>query len=286
MGTALARHVSQTREVTGFSRKDLDLLNLDSIGSVLRGQDDFSTVIFTAGQTNVDLCEDKPEDAYTVNAQAPELIAKVCAERGARFIHISTDYVFDGRGSTPLKETDPVAPLGVYGQSKLAGEEAVLAVSSHFLVIRVSWLYGPDRRSFPDMVIKRALEHDHCAAIADKSASPTYSEDLAVWMDPMLDDTRYHGILHLCNGGYDTWQGYGQKALEYAAQAGLPLKTQTVNGLSRLDFPSFKAERPEFTPLDTAKYTELSGVTPRPWEEALEEYVKVHVKAQFEAGEF
>jgi dTDP-4-dehydrorhamnose reductase len=164
--------------------------------------------------------------------------------------------------------------LSVYGRSKLAGENAVLSVSKDFLVIRVSWLFGPDRPSFPDMILKRAMVSDRVEAISDKISCPTYSEDFAEWVEPMLDDKRYCGLLHLCNGGSTTWQNYGQTTLDIAAKLGIPLKATKVEGISRVNFPAFKAERPEFTSFDTGKYQRLSGNTPRPWQDALEQYLK------------
>src|SRR5690606_12105627 len=111
--------------------------------------------------------------------------------------------------------------------------------------------------------------------IADKVSCPTYSEDLAEWIDPMLSDPRYHGLLHLSNTGGTTWQKYGETTLKLAAELGLPVKTCDVGALYRSDFPLFKAERPEFTSFDTSKYRGLSNHTPRPWQEALRDYLKI-----------
>jgi dTDP-4-dehydrorhamnose reductase len=243
------------------------------VRAAVRAQD-FRTLIYTAGITSVDHCEEYPEESQLTNADTPRVLAEVCAEKGARFIHISTDYVFDGRDPAPRKETDEPNPLCVYGRSKLEGERAVHAVSPDFLVIRVSWLFGHDKPAFPDMILDRARASDSVKAIADKISCPTYSEDLAEWIEPMLDDPRYRGLLHLCNSGSCTWQEYGQATLDLATQLGAELKAHHVGGVSRKSFPAFKAERPEFTAFDTAKYQQLSGVTPRPWREALEEYLR------------
>jgi dTDP-4-dehydrorhamnose reductase len=98
---------------------------------------------------------------------------------------------------------------------------------------------------------------------------------LAEWIEPMIEDTRYRGVLHLCNSGSCTWQEYGQKTLDIAAALGLPLKTSVVGGISRINFGPFKAERPEYTAFDISRFKQLSGITPRPWEEALEAYVRI-----------
>jgi dTDP-4-dehydrorhamnose reductase len=273
MGAALARRYARTRDVLGWKRADCDVLHPGRVRDAVRAQD-FSTLVYTAGITSVDYCEEHPEESRLTNADTPHVLAEVCAEKGARFIHISTDYVFDGRDPAPRKETDEPNPICVYGRSKLEGERAVLSVSPDFLVIRVSWLFGPDRPAFPDIILDRAMKDDRVAAIADKVSCPTYSEDLAEWIEPMLHDPRYRGLLHLCNSGSSTWQAYGQATLDIAASLGVTLKTRTVEGVSRASFPAFKAQRPEFTAFDTTRFQQLSGATPRPWQEALEEYLR------------
>ena len=274
LGGALVRRYSKTHNVIAMRRADLDLLQLDRIRPALADLD-FDVVIYTAGVTGVDYCEDHEDEAFLSNSDAPKIIAEICLEKGARFIHFSTDYVFDGENPIALKETDEAQPVSVYGHSKRAGEKAVLDVSPDFLVIRVSWVFGPDRPSFPDMILQRALEQDRVEAIADKVSCPAYTEDLAEWIEPMLDDKRYSGLLHLSNSGATTWQDYGQKILDIAAKLGLPIKARIVHPILRKDLTAFKAIRPQFTAFDLSKYKELSGQTPRPWEEAMEDYIKL-----------
>lgn len=273
MGAALARHLAAAREVIAFRRADLDVLHPERVRPALDALD-FQSVIYTAGITSVDECEVNPSAAKLSNTDTPRAIAEVCAARGARFIHVSTDYVFKGDDPAPRKETDATEPVNVYGRTKLEGERAVLAVSPDFLVTRVSWLFGPDRKSFPDMILDRARTMDHVEAISDKYACPTYSEDLARWIAALIDNREARGVLHLCNSGTVSWQAYGQRVLDLAAELGLELRTRTVLPVSRVGFPGFKAERPEFTAFDTTKFQRLSGITPRPWPEALAEYLR------------
>lgn len=272
MGAALARHYARTREVIAWRREHLDIMHPERYRAALENVD-FHTLIYTAGNTNVDDCEINPNTAITTNTESPRELAEVCATKGARFIHVSTDYVFAGDVPAPRSETDAAEPVNVYGRSKLEGERAVLSVSADFLVIRVSWLFGPDKPSFPDMILKQAMERDHVTAISDKHACPTFSEDLAQWIEPMLVDKKYRGLIHLCNSGATSWQAYGQATLDIARQLGIKLRTDIVSPVSRINFPGFKAVRPEFTAFDTTKYQELSGVTPRPWQDALQEYL-------------
>lgn len=276
MGAALARHLGHTRDVLGWRRADLDISQPAVVREAVRRQD-FTTVIYTAGTTNVDQCEEHPAESHATNTETPQVLAEVCREKGARLIHVSTDYVFDGSNPALRKETDKAEPICMYGRHKLEGEQAVLGVSPEFVVLRVSWLFGPDRKSFVDMILERALKHDRVEAIADKVSSPTYSLDLAAWIEPMVDDQKYHGLLHVSNSGATSWREYGQQCLDIASALGVPLQTHVVHGVSRNDFPSFKAQRPEFTAFDTSKFQRLSGTVPRRWEEALEDYLKERV---------
>ena len=274
MGAALVRRYARSRKVIAFKRTDLDVLDLARIKPALAAHQ-FDCLIYTAGITSVDQCEVQPREAELTNTEAPRVLAEVCKESGARFIHVSTDYVFSGEEPGLRKEADVAEPINVYGRTKLEGERAVLAVSPDFLVTRVSWLFGPDKAAFPDRILHDALQNDRVEAIADKWSCPTYSEDLAEWMEPMLFDARYSGVLHLSNSGFSTWLEYGQTVLDLAAKLGLPIKTRTVLPVSRHDFPAFKARRPAHTEFDTTRFEELSGTTPRPWQEALEEYLRL-----------
>lgn len=274
MGAALARHLSHSRKVIAFKRTDLDILRLDTFRTTLDPLA-FGSVVFTAGITNVDYCEEHPEEARLSNTEAPRLLAEICQARGVRFIHVSTDYVFDGIAEGLRTEEDPANPLSEYGKSKWNGERAVLAVSPDHLIVRVSWLFGPDRPAFPDMILRQALERDQVSAIADKWSCPTYSEDLARWIEPMLSDLRYRGILHLSNRGSASWQEFGQEVLNMALEMGLPLKAHHVAPLSRVGFAAFKAERPKFTSFDTSRFEALSGIAPRSWQEALRDYLRL-----------
>lgn len=273
MGAALVRRYAPHHEIIAWTRAQLDVRYTDRILPALAEQD-YDVVIYTAGVTNVDYCEDHNEESLLTNAEAPRLLAEACADKGAKLIHVSTDYVFDGKSPTPRTELDEPNPGCAYGRAKLLGEQNVLNVSSQFLVLRVSWLFGPDKPSFPDMVLSRAMSSDRVEAISDKVACPTYSEDLAAWIQPMLSDDRYQGLLHLCNHGSTNWRDYGQMTLDIARDLGLPIKATVVGRVSRLDFPAFKAVRPEFTAFDTSKFEALSGIKPRPWEQALEEYLR------------
>ena len=271
LGAALAREL----KLSGFDRNQLDLGNLDRVRSVL-SRTDFALLINCAALTNVDYCESHRDEAFLINAQAPRVLAEICAERSAKLVHISTDYVFDGEQDTPYVEEDPPAPLSVYAESKLAGEEEVLAVSPQNLVVRLSWVFGPDKPSFIDQIINRARENEMVTAVADKFSSPTYTIDAANWLR-LTWEQNANGILHLANSGACSWQEWAQYAIDVCRDAGIPLKADHVGKLSLTDMRNFVARRPVYTVLSTAKFSVLTGVQPRHWRNAIAEYISAHV---------
>ena len=277
LGSALAREwKSAGEDVIGFNRQELDLSRPDQLRAVLEPME-FGVLVNCAAQTNVDRCETHPEEAMQINAHAVRTLAEICAAKASRCIHVSTDYVFDGTKRTPYTEEDPVIPISQYGESKRAGEIALLDVSAKNLVVRVAWVFGPDRPSFLDQMIERALKEEQVNAVADKVAVPTYSLDAAALLRPLLFDVPAGGVVHLCNDGECSWQEYGQHGLDCAAAGGLPLKTRKLGPLKMADLKAFIAKRPIYTAMSTEKLTKLTGLRPRPWREAVGEYVKDYV---------
>lgn len=275
LGAALSRQYRREFEVTPFNHSELDLLDLDGVRRRLRGLD-FDLLINCAALTNVDYCESHREEAFVVNAEAPRLLAEVANEKSAKLVHFSTDYVFDGKKSDPYVEEDKAVPLSVYGESKLEGELRVLDVSSQHLVIRLSWVFGPDKPSFIDQIVQRAREDDVVTAVADKFSAPTYTIDVASWLRLAIDKNA-NGILHLANNGGCSWQEWAQYAIDVCRSRGLPLKAERVGAVSLGDMKNFVAQRPVHTVLSTAKFTALTGFQPRHWREAVAEYISGHV---------
>lgn len=280
LGAALSREWSNAGEdVITFDRKELPLGNAERLEQVLGGIE-FDSLVNCAALTNVDYCESHPEEAFKTNGEAANELALLCEQKGARCLHVSTDYVFDGHSQKPYLETDSARPISVYGESKRLGEEAVLAAGARHWVVRVSWVFGPDRPSFVDQVVSRALNEERVDAVNDKWATPTYTLDVATLLRPFLRRVEGGGLLHLTNTGACTWQEYGQHALDCAAAAGLPLKTLKVGGVPMSSIKAFVAKRPVHTILDTAKLVTLGRLQPRPWQEA----VAAHIQSQIAAG--
>ena len=275
LGAALAREYAHDFEMATFSHGELDLGKLDQTRSTL-SKTEFDLLVNCAALTNVDYCESHRDEAFLVNSQGPRLLAEICSQKSAKLVHISTDYVFDGKQDTPYIEKDPPAPLSVYAESKLAGEKEVLTVSPKNLVVRLSWVFGPDKPSFIDQIIQRARENDMVTAVADKFSSPTYTLDVADWLRLAWENDA-QGILHLCNSGACSWQEWAQYAIDICRSVGIPMKAERVGALSLADMKNFVARRPAHTVLSAAKFSALTGVQPRHWREAVAEYISVHV---------
>ena len=282
LGAALMREYHGEHDVAGFNHARLDLSKFDKIREKLGGTD-FDVLINAAAFTNVDLCEQQPDRAFRINAEAPRVLAEICGEKNAKLIHFSTDYVFDGEKRAPYTEEDEANPISVYGESKLAGEKNVLATgdrsasakatADRHLVVRVSWVFGPDRSSFIDGVINRAQESETVDAITDKFSTPTYTHDVAKMLSQFFDSDVEGGILHFANAGRCSWQEYAQWALDCCDKAGLSLKAKTVGACRLKDMANWIARRPVYSVLSTAKYTQLTGISPRTWREAVADYI-------------
>jgi dTDP-4-dehydrorhamnose reductase len=273
LGAALTRAYREKFDVVAFNHSQLDLANVGEIHHNIDGLK-FDVLINTAAFTNVDLAESQRERAFAINAEAPKHLAEICSKKKAKLIHFSTDYVFDGETREPYSETDVAKPIGVYGASKRAGEENVLALQDRHLVVRVSWVFGPDRPSFIDAMIKRARAEESIDAIADKFSTPTYTRDIAEMLSQFFEVDVPGGVLHFANAGECSWQEYAQHALDRCQVSGVSLKAKTVEPLKLSDMKSWVARRPVYSVLSTGKYAKLTGVSPRSWRDAVSDYIE------------
>jgi len=272
LGAALLREYRDKFDVAGFNHRQLNLSDLAAVREKLRNTR-FDILINAAGFTKVDLCETQPDRAFLINAEAPRVVAEICDEKNARLIHFSTDYVFGGERREPYTEEDQASPISVYGESKLAGENNVLAAKSQNLVVRVSWVFGPDRPSFIDAMIQQAQENDEVDAVADKFSTPTYTLDIAAMLPEFFDANVAGGILHFANAGQCSWREYAQWAVDCCHNGGLPLKSKTIGERKLRDMTNWIARRPVYSVLSSAKYTKLTGMSPRTWREAVSDYI-------------
>jgi dTDP-4-dehydrorhamnose reductase len=271
LGAALCRDLADKCDILAYGRAELDLTR--PIREQLKGVE-FDLLINAAAATNVDWCEQHPVEASLINAHSVSELGTLCLERGIRCLHVSTDYVFDGLASRPYREEDAAGPISIYGTTKRLGEELLLQSSADHLVIRVSWVFGPDKPSFLDLLLDRAISHPEVAAIDDKFSAPTYTLDFAQWIRPLLFEVPIGGILHLCNSGGCSWREYAQCAVDAALQEKVQLKAHQVRPISLDSMTTFIARRPAYTVLATEKYSKTFGLSPRSWRDAVREYVQ------------
>lgn len=271
--SALAAAGVETVPVSGA---DVDYFDADALDDFLdahepplsdESYDPASLCLINAvAYTQVDKAEDDPEEAYRLNAAFPALLGVLAEERGHRLVHFSTDFVFDGAKSTPYLPTDATKPLSVYGASKLAGEEALLALDiPGLLVLRTAWLFGPGKMNFVQRMLELGTERPELSVVADQHGSPTYTPDLAALTVALLKNGAT-GLLHAANSGPATWHELASAAIELAK---LPAK---VIPIPTSGYPT-RAVRPPYSVLDLAGTVRLAGYAPRPWRDALAEYV-------------
>ena len=211
--------------------------------------------------------------AMRVNAEAPAEIARWAADRGVPVFHFSTDYVFGGGNAELRGESDVAEPVNAYGRSKLAGERAVLAYSEN-CVIRVSWVFGPDKPSFVDQIFDTALAGKPLAAVADKFSLPVSTSDLAEWMEQLIV-RKTTGVIHACNSGEPvSWHDMAVAVVEEMAACGILSGVPPVEKQSLSEITFFRAVRPRYTAMATTRLTATLGHAPRPWREALSEHVR------------
>jgi dTDP-4-dehydrorhamnose reductase len=253
-------------------RKDLDITNLSAAGYKL----DFAkpnVVINATGYTAVDKAEEEKEMAFKVNSEAVGHLAHQCSRRGIQFITFSTDYVFEGASSLPHKERDEAHPVNVYGESKLAGERKALEFEQT-TVIRTSWLYSEHGKSFPKMILEKAIKGEPLKIVNDQFSSPTWSFEVVSATLKLLDSGE-RGLFHFSCSGHTHWHEFACQTIEFyneLKKTELPLP----EAIATADYPT-KAKRPRFSVLNCDRIRKR-GIICLPWREALRDYVDVLVR--------
>jgi len=225
------------------------------------------TVVFNcAAVTDVDGCESRRDLAYAVNAEGAGTVAAVAKSLGATLIHLSTDFVFDGRKAAPYVEDDPPAPLSVYGRSKLAGERLVAQCAGRWLIARTAWLYGRGGDNFVDRMLRLGREKAEVSAVTDRVGSPTWTRDLAAALLALAKSSE-QGVFHACNSG--ACSRYEQTALMFE-RAGFSARVRPADSSA---FPRAAAV-PAYSALSVERLRRRTGHVMRPWSEALGQYVQ------------
>ncbi|HVR82177.1 MAG TPA: dTDP-4-dehydrorhamnose reductase [Luteimonas sp.] len=226
-------------------------------------------VVNAAAYTAVDRAQSEPAAAFRANAEAPRVIAEACARRNALLVHYSTDYVFDGRGTHPYREDDPTAPLGVYGASKLAGENAIRASGARHLILRTAWVYAAHGSNFLRTMLRLAAERDELRVVADQVGSPTSAGLIAdVSADVLRRSFGRSGCWHLTASGETSWCGFAEAIIAGAHARGLIPRRPRVVPIATADYPT-PAARPAYSVLDTGKLQRDFDLCPAAWPDGL-----------------
>ena len=265
---------AQDLSLVAPSRKDLDLSDASSIERVLKSRN-FTAIIHAGAYTAVDQAESEPALADAVNAKAPALLARFCQERAIPIVHFSTDYVFSGEACAPYHEEDATSPLGVYGATKRAGEQAVLASRCRAVILRTAWVVSPYGKNFIKTMLRLAQEREEIRVVADQCGCPTGAPDLAAVVISILPRLLAvpevpTGLYHCCNQGETTWAGLARAVMNESARLGGP--TAKIVEIGTADYPT-PAQRPKNSRLSCEKLQHDWGITMRPWQNAVAENV-------------
>jgi dTDP-4-dehydrorhamnose reductase len=248
------------------TRKELDLTNPESIRTYLR-ETKPGWIVNPAAYTAVDQAESEPDLAYAINRDAVRILAEEARRIGARLIHFSTDYVFDGQSNRPYVETDPTNPLGVYGASKLAGEQALHASGAEAIVLRTSWVYGATGKNFLRTILRLAAEKPELRIVSDQFGAPTWSRDLARTVHHVIHTTAHvvpGETYHVTSAGQTTWADFATEILRQSTLKG-PAK---IIPIPSSEYPT-PAARPRNSRLNCTKLTQTFGVTLPDWKTSL-----------------
>lgn len=255
-----------------LTREEADLSKPDSLSAVLdRIKPD--AVINAAAYTTVDKAEEERDLAFAINAESPARLAEWCAAHGMPFVHYSTDYVFSGEGEAQWKENDPKAPCNTYGESKLAGEEAIRKAGGHYLIFRTSWVYDATGKNFMNTMLRLGSEREALKVVADQIGAPTYAPDLAKYTLEALEKTGDmpsfpSGIYHMVNSGETSWHGFAQAIFAKAREHDAKLAIKTVEPIPGSAYPT-PAKRPLNSRLNCAKLHSVFDIVLPTWEQGL-----------------
>jgi dTDP-4-dehydrorhamnose reductase len=266
LGQELVRQLQQTNfELYSFTKSDLDITNENIVNEVItKIKPDI--IINAAAYTKVDQAEVEEETAYLVNAFGQRNLAVAAEKVGAKICYISTDYVFDGNSTVPYREYDQTNPLGVYGKSKLVGEELTKSLCSRYFIVRTAWVYGEFGQNFVKTMLRLAKEKEEIGVVNDQIGAPTYTVDLARFIIELVQTEKF-GIYHCTNSGSCSWYEFAKAIFE---ESNISVK---VNPITTEQFPR-PAERPKYSVLDNFAMKVNGFPMLRHWREALKEFLK------------
>ena len=254
-------------EFVFVSKEDLDIEKADLVAEYFR-KNNFTHCINTAAYTKVEQAESEEEKAFAINAKAVKNLASTCNEYDVVLLHISTDYVFDGKKKTPYLETDPTDPINVYGASKLKGEQHIQKITEKHFILRTSWLYSQYGHNFLKTILKHAEAGKPLTITTEQTGTPTNANDLAkALLQIIAQDSKEYGVYHYSNGGETTWFGFAEEILKQSE------KLKDANLAKTNHYRTFAA-RPEYSVLDNTKAQNKLKLNYIDWRESLQSVIK------------
>jgi dTDP-4-dehydrorhamnose reductase len=273
LGRALLKTAPAGVEAVALDRTQLDITHADALAQSVRSLAP-DVVINASAHTAVDLAESEPQKAYAVNADAVGNLAAVCAASGIRLVHVSTDFVFDGSSGRPYRPDDATHPLGVYGASKLAGEQNIAAYSGlDWTVLRTAWVYASTGRNFMLTMLRLFNERPVVRVVADQIGTPTSALSLSECVWRAATSGKLRGIAHFTDAGVASWYDFAVAIYEEATQIGLVSKPVEVQPIQTRDYPT-PARRPSYSVLDVTATTAALGLTPVHWRTNLRQVLR------------
>ncbi|MEK8079561.1 dTDP-4-dehydrorhamnose reductase [Pseudomonas sp. XK-1] len=268
VGHELMRLVPAGFEATGMSSAELDIADAAQVSAVVdRLQPQL--IINAAAYTAVDKAESEPQLAYAVNRDGVAHLASAAEARAIGLLHLSTDYVFSGDATTPYSEQDAPAPTGVYGASKLAGESALVAGCSRYMILRTSWVFGAHGNNFVKTMLRLGRERDELSVVADQQGCPTSAASIARALWTLAQQYRDSGALqwglyHYSGMPACSWHGFAQEIFAQAHELGILPRVPVVHGISTAQYPT-PAKRPAWSVMDCSRLQQAQQITPADW---------------------
>jgi len=255
------------KEINGLPTISLDLSNMEDMEKKLNAiQPDL--ICNAAAYTAVDDAESNPELAHRINADAPAVFAKYAVISDAKVVHYSTDYVFSGDSNMPWKESDEPNPQGVYAETKLIGEQAIIDSGSQHMIFRTAWVYSQRGNNFMNTMLRLANEKDQLNIVDDQIGSPTWANSIAMATAIALKNP-VDGLFHLTSSGKTSWSGFARRIFSIAEKLDLIQNTPVVNGITTKQYPT-PAKRPNYSVLDCSKLKETFEIKMPNWQTTLQ----------------
>jgi len=259
------------------SSSELDITNRASVNSIIENNLPLDFVVNASAYTAVDKAEDEQELAAKINRDGPQYLAEACAKYKIPLLHISTDYVFDGCADTPYKETDSTHPLGVYGMTKLEGEQAIRECLPEHIILRTAWVYGAQGNNFIKTMLRLGQQRPELKVVCDQFGCPTAAVDIAITIINVISQMHTQakgrwGTYHYCSTGSTHWADFAQAIFAEAVSVNSDYPSVKVIPIPSSEYPT-KATRPGYSVLDCSKIEQSFTITPTMWQSSLQRYI-------------